>query len=156
MSTILSNLDAKSLRAAEAVSKEWRIAAADLYVWREVYLRKHGNNDKAEALPTPVGGRGLGKGKYYDQNWKKMYRARHELAENWKNGNATAIYLNGHTDSVYCVQYDEYVTVVSESECVALTMCAGTRSLPAHAIGLYGYGTCAHSSVSRSLAFLAP
>lgn len=108
MSSILSYLDASSLQAAELVSKNWRLAAADLYVWRSVFLRKYGRIESTSTLPTPVGGRGLGKkGRACDQDWKKMYKARSELGQNWKNGNATAIYLNGHTDSVYCVQYDE-------------------------------------------------
>lgn len=108
MSSILSHLDASSLQAAELVSKDWRLAAADLYVWKTVFLRKYGRIESASTLPTPVGGRGLGKkGRTCDQDWKKMYKARSELGQNWKNGNATAIYLNGHTDSVYCVQYDE-------------------------------------------------
>jgi WD40 repeat protein len=33
---------------------------------------------------------------------------RRTLEQRWKEGNAAAIYLNGHKDSVYCVQFDEY------------------------------------------------
>lgn len=36
-----------------------------------------------------------------------MLKARKELQSRWKNGKAAAIYLEGHTDSVYCVQFDE-------------------------------------------------
>lgn len=44
-----------------------------------------------------------------DQDWKAMLKARKELNSRWSNGKAFAIYLEGHTDSVYCVQFDEYV-----------------------------------------------
>jgi len=36
-----------------------------------------------------------------------MCRARKALKQRWTNGHAAAIYLEGHTDSVYCVQFDE-------------------------------------------------
>ena len=36
-----------------------------------------------------------------------MLQARRELQRGWENGKAAAIYLEGHTDSVYCVQFDE-------------------------------------------------
>ena len=36
-----------------------------------------------------------------------MWRARKALQQRWIDGHAAAIYLQGHTDSVYCVQFDE-------------------------------------------------
>nr|ANM86684.1 F-box and WD40 domain protein [Cladonia uncialis subsp. uncialis]AUW30870.1 putative F-box and WD40 domain protein [Cladonia uncialis subsp. uncialis] len=36
-----------------------------------------------------------------------MWRARSALEQRWKDGYAAAIYLEGHSDSVYCVQFDE-------------------------------------------------
>ena len=36
-----------------------------------------------------------------------MWRARKALEQRWADGYAAAIYLEGHTDSVYCVQFDE-------------------------------------------------
>lgn len=41
------------------------------------------------------------------QEWKSMWRARKALQQRWIDGHAAAIYLEGHTDSVYCVQFDE-------------------------------------------------
>lgn len=38
-----------------------------------------------------------------------MTLVRQALDRRWKDGKAAAIYLQGHTDSVYCVQFDEYV-----------------------------------------------
>lgn len=36
-----------------------------------------------------------------------MLQARRELRKRWEDGKASAIYLEGHSDSVYCVQFDE-------------------------------------------------
>ena len=36
-----------------------------------------------------------------------MWRARKALEQRWRDGRAAAIYLEGHKDSVYCVQFDE-------------------------------------------------
>lgn len=38
-----------------------------------------------------------------------MAIVRRNLDQRWKDGKAAAIYLKGHTDTVYCVQFDEYV-----------------------------------------------
>lgn len=43
------------------------------------------------------------------QDWKKIFALRRTLEGRWKEGKAAAIYLHGHKDSVYCVQFDEYV-----------------------------------------------
>ena len=51
-------------------------------------------------------GHGLGKASSR-QEWKSMWRARKALQQRWIDGYAAAIYLEGHTDSVYCVQFDE-------------------------------------------------
>ena len=107
VSLIFSFLDAASLTKVALVSKKWQEAANDRHVWRDIFLNKFGLITACTSLPLPVGGRGLGKSRTAEQDWKQMFKSRLQLAKNWKNGNATAIYLNGHTDSVYCVQYDE-------------------------------------------------
>ena len=59
---------------------------------------------------TTIAGSGLapGLGKTVSrQEWKSMWRARKALQQRWIDGHAAAIYLEGHTDSVYCVQFDE-------------------------------------------------
>ncbi|EHL02579.1 putative E3 ubiquitin ligase complex SCF subunit sconB [Glarea lozoyensis 74030] len=42
-----------------------------------------------------------------DHDWKDLYRIKQELERNWLEGAAEPIYLNGHTDSIYCVQFDD-------------------------------------------------
>ncbi|CAN9410362.1 unnamed protein product [Alternaria alternata] len=64
-------------------------------------------------LPSPIQMGGLGTGKMAGgnpapaQDWKQMFRARSTIDSRWKAGTPAAIYLNGHTDSVYCCQFDE-------------------------------------------------
>lgn len=40
-------------------------------------------------------------------DWRELYRQRHTLDRRWKCGYVTTRYLNGHTDSVYCIQFDD-------------------------------------------------
>lgn len=108
---VLSNLDAKSLARAEQVSRSWRIHASSIHVWRHVFLRKYEQEVHVSPTPIQMGGEGIGKMIKNQpapaQNFKKMYEARTEIEKRWKSGKPAAIYLNGHTDSVYCCQFDE-------------------------------------------------
>lgn len=107
---ILSYLDGGSLVSMELVSRRWNRSASLHYVWRDAF-----HND-FQLLASPslkqnaqlqIGGRGLGK-TLPNQDWKGMWRVRKALHQRWQDGHAAAIYLDGHTDSVYCVQFDEY------------------------------------------------
>ncbi|KAF2875632.1 F-box/WD repeat-containing protein-like protein lin-23 [Massariosphaeria phaeospora] len=108
---VLCNLDVQSLKEAESVSKLWRSAASDPHVWRNVFLRKY--EPEVHVSPTPImmGGAGIGKfnnGKPAPgQDWKTMYRVRSQINRAWETATPRAIYMNGHTDSVYCCQFDE-------------------------------------------------
>ncbi|OAK99588.1 WD40 repeat-like protein [Phaeosphaeriaceae sp. SRC1lsM3a] len=108
---VLSNLDAKSLVSAECVSRGWKKLASSPHVWRSVFLREYEPEVHVSPAPIQMGGTGIGgsfKGSPAPgQHWKKMYGARAEINKRWKAGTPAAIYLNGHTDSVYCCQFDE-------------------------------------------------
>jgi F-box and WD-40 domain protein 1/11 len=109
--TVLSNLDAASLVRAERVSRSWNEHASSPHVWRNVFLRKH--EPEVHVSPAPIQMGGLGTGRMAGgnpapaQDWKQMFRARSTIDGRWKTGTPAAIYLNGHTDSVYCCQFDE-------------------------------------------------
>jgi len=108
---ILANLDAASLVNAERVSPGWRELATSSHVWRSVFLRKYEPEVHVSPAPIQMGGSGIG-GKVNNQprrgqHWKQMYAARAQINRNWKAGSPSAIYMNGHTDSVYCCQFDE-------------------------------------------------
>ena len=106
-SAILSYLDAASLANAERVSHRWYETAQKRHAWRRAFE----NEVWSTTQHTPTSHnqlRGVGLGKSIpDQDWKAMLKARRELQSRWKRGQAAAIYLEGHTDSVYCVQFDE-------------------------------------------------
>jgi F-box and WD-40 domain protein 1/11 len=109
---ILANLDAESLIQAERVSKQWLAVASSPHVWKGVFLRKFEPTVHVSPTPIQMGGAGIGKfrqdGKNAPgQNWKDMYRTRMTINRRWKACSPSAIYLNGHTDSVYCCQFDE-------------------------------------------------
>ena len=102
---ILSYLDATSLLSAELVSHGWRQSANWQHVWKEVFRTEFQDTSQA-ATVAPRNNSGLGNAMFY-QDWKNMWRARKALQQRWVDGYAAAVYLEGHTDSVYCVQFDE-------------------------------------------------
>ena len=104
MGHILSYLDASSLMSVELVSHAWHDSASS-HVWRDVFRAEFQAVYHTTAIPT-AGPPGLGRARG-QQDWKNMWRVRKALDQRWMEGHAAAIYLEGHTDSVYCVQFDE-------------------------------------------------
>lgn len=104
---ILAYLDAGHLAAVSRVSRAWKNMTNDQYVWRESFLREK-TVTAATGAPVPTG-KGLGVPHIRPGNdWQAIYRAKHELDKHWKEGNkARPVYLNGHLDSIYCIQFDE-------------------------------------------------
>lgn len=103
---ILDKLEHHSLIRAALVSKAWYQVSCDNQIWRKAFLREKA---KTYAMSGPVQmGSGLGiPSSNPNDNYKDLYRIRQELERNWVEGKAEAIYLNGHSDSIYCVQFDE-------------------------------------------------
>lgn len=92
---------------AELVSRDWYQSASSRHVWKDVF---HAEFQDVIQRDTSIAGSGLGSGlgkAFPSQEWKSMWRARKALQQRWNDGHAAAIYLEGHTDSVYCVQFDE-------------------------------------------------
>lgn len=107
--SILSHLDQTSLARAERVSKFWFRDASQLHAWRNVFRNEtlmQRQQCMAKSCHCSISESGLGTSSP-NQNFKMMLQARRELQRRWKDGKATAVYLEGHTDSVYCVQFDE-------------------------------------------------
>lgn len=103
---VLAHLDAAGLATSSRVSKTWRDIASLQHIWRESYLReKTGTFATSEPIKP---GTGLGVPALQPSiDWKQAYRATEDLAKRWKKGKAASIYLNGHSDSIYCLQFDE-------------------------------------------------
>lgn len=81
----------------------------DNLVWKNILFKDF----QPQALPAPenatiseIRGQGLGSAEA-EQDWKKMWKTRKALHQRWIDSHAAAIYLEGHYDSVYCVQFDE-------------------------------------------------
>lgn len=87
---ILSYLDHRTLANCESVARHWRVAATNPHVWRLVFWNEHG---PWQSKPG--------------KDWKTMFIANKRLQERWQKADMSYKYMNGHTDSVYCVQFDD-------------------------------------------------
>ena len=103
---ILSHLDLSTLHQAMLVSRRWVQVISSPQIWREVFIREM---TKTYAMSKPPAlGTGLGLPNFKPEtDWKELYRIKQRLERNWREGEAKPCYLNGHLDSIYCVQFDE-------------------------------------------------
>jgi F-box and WD-40 domain protein 1/11 len=103
---VLANLDAAALVNASMVCKNWKKIVSNQHIWRESCLRE---TTTTYATSEPVEpGTGLGVPAVSPVNdWREIYRVKQELSQRWKTGKARPVYLNGHKDSIYCLQFDE-------------------------------------------------
>jgi F-box and WD-40 domain protein 1/11 len=104
---ILSYLDDTALTRCAKVSKRWNTLALDSAVWRSSFLGRYARAEDNVLPYIQFGGQGLGRRVNQKQEWLKMSRARRQIERNWRAGQPKAIYFVGHTDSVYCCQFDE-------------------------------------------------
>lgn len=106
---ILAQLDAPTLVTASTVCSDWYRVIKNQHIWRESFLREKTTTYATSGPVKP--GTGLGVPPVQPtNNWKDIYRAKTELDNRWKQGKARPVYLNGHTDSIYCLQFDEYAS----------------------------------------------
>jgi WD40 repeat protein len=105
--TILSKLDEVSLINASHVSRAWRSHATSNHVWRDFFLSKFTPAKLDRSSYLQIGGLGIGKKERVAQEWRRMAIARIELEKSWERADPAAVYFCGHTDSVYCCQFDE-------------------------------------------------
>ena len=108
--SILVHLDASGLAAASRVSRSWHMVVSNQHVWRESFLRENTNTYATSAPLLPGTGHGVPAVRP-DNDWRQIYRVKQDLDRRWKEGKAVPVYLNGHSDSIYCLQFDEYVPV---------------------------------------------
>jgi len=104
---IFSYLDHETLSRATQVSKKWHRLAESPAVWRTAFLQAYKRRPSNPLPYVRMGGLGLGEPGKPDQPWKEMSKTRLALEKAWKKAEPKAIYFNGHTDSVYCCQFDE-------------------------------------------------
>ena len=99
MTHVLSFLDAQTLVQAELISHDWYRIASSRHAWKQVY---HAEFNEVSPRSFSMLDRRLP-----GQDWKTMWKTCKALNQRWLDGYAAAIYLEGHTDSVYCVQFDK-------------------------------------------------
>ena len=104
--SILLHLDATGLAAASRVSRGWHMVVKNQHVWRESFLRENTHTYATSAPLLPGTGHGVPVVRP-DNDWRQIYRVKQELDRRWKEGKAVPVYLNGHSDSIYCLQFDE-------------------------------------------------
>ncbi|GAB7353109.1 hypothetical protein MBLNU459_g3650t1 [Dothideomycetes sp. NU459] len=106
---VFSHLDPQSLKACRGVSKAWAPLSKDSLLWRGQYLQQYQKQNYVSPAPIQIGGIGTGLPNQPIQQWEKMFDARRKIDKNWARGDqgGKGVYLAGHTDSVYCVQFDE-------------------------------------------------
>lgn len=103
---ILAKIDASGLAKLSTVSKSWDKVIRNQHVWRESFIREMGATYATSHPVQPDTGLGIPK-MVPSNNWKRAYEIKRELNQRWKQGKARPVYLSGHTDSVYCLQFDE-------------------------------------------------
>ena len=111
--TVLSFLDVRSLTQASLVCQRWHGLCQSQAVWRRVFLREYG--PKYEAPIPSLRLAGLGPNRP-GQDYPKLFQVRTLIDKRWRNGEAAAVYLNGHKDSVYCCQFDEHKIITGSRD----------------------------------------
>lgn len=104
---VLACLDGATLADARSVSKRWEQVIRSQHIWRESCLRETTQTYATSGPVLPNAGLGVPPVGPND-NWRQVYSIRSELVRRWREGKARPVYLNGHGDSVYCIQFDEH------------------------------------------------
>lgn len=151
---VLALLDGNMLNTASRVSKRWHWVVQNQHVWRESFLREKTMTYATGELVKP--GIGLGVPPVRPSNdWKAIYRVREQLDKRWKDGKPRHVYLNGHTDNIYCLQFDELVHLNPTFKTPADIFPAGPRSSPAPGTGPSASGIWRRTPANWSLALLS-
>lgn len=103
---MLAFLNADALLRLQMVSKRWHSLCQSQPVWRQVFYREYAPSRPSNRVLGAPKVPGLGKNSP-GQDYRKLYAVRRQIDNRWANGEAAAIYLSGHKDSVYCIQFDE-------------------------------------------------
>lgn len=114
MESILSFLDVESLTQVALVSQKWHDLCQSQAVWKRIFYREYGSKIHYP-LPDFPPAAGLGKNTP-GQDFRKLFQVRTLIDKRWRNGEAAAIYLNGHKDSVYCAQFDEHKIITGSRD----------------------------------------
>lgn len=112
---ILAELDAAGLLAASCVSRAWNRVIQSQHVWRDSFLREKTRSFATSGPLLPGVGLGLPP-MLGSSDWREIYRVKHQLDRCWQEGTTRPVYLNGHSDSIYCLQFDEHKIITGSRD----------------------------------------
>eukprot|EP00128_Syssomonas_multiformis_P010575 Colp12_sorted_trinity150504_noHs@35889 len=109
---VLSFCDAKSLGAAAQVSKHWKELADDDSIWHRM-CAQHINRKCTKCgwgLPLTLDPAKdeCQRNKRRERRWKDIYCERLRVERNWRQGLYTERVMEGHTEGVLCLQFDDH------------------------------------------------
>ena len=157
---IFGLLDANTLAKSELVSKRWHTIVSTPAIWQTSFFREQSHAYSLGHFIRPDSGLGLPKSST-NQDWKSLYRARTLVEANWKLGHCKTTYLCGHTDSVYCLQFDEHKIITGSRDrtirfwdlhtyrCLAIIASPAFES-SSHGIDNWATTTSDHSATSTT------
>ncbi|KAG0171305.1 hypothetical protein DFQ30_001204 [Apophysomyces sp. BC1015] len=96
---ILSFCDPKALWVLLTVSRRWHRLSRDDLLWREHYFQN---------WPPARLEKGI--------DYRSLYQRRSLLDQRWRKGRNTARCIVGHSDSIYCVQFDAHKIVTGSRD----------------------------------------
>lgn len=88
---ILSYCDEKTIFESTLVSKRWYLLCKDNHLWFQLYQQHHG-------IVYPSSNNII--------DYKHLYERKTQLLSRWKHGHQQMQTIMGHSDSIYCVQFD--------------------------------------------------
>ena len=112
MLNIFTFLDAHSVLNCELVSRSWHTLASAQHIWKRVFLSEF----KAPHHSNLCGLTRSEVNTYREMSWKRRWRVNLALSKRWVSGTAGAFYLEGHSDNIYCVQFDDEKIVTGSKD----------------------------------------
>ena len=112
LSHIFSHLEPLTVLKCESVSKDWQYATGTQYHWKRLFFSQF----KAPEHRAYTSERASDEEAYPEVHWKSRWKAHMLLSKRWMIGDASAFYMEGHSDNIYCVQFDDEKIVTGSKD----------------------------------------
>ncbi|KAI8338483.1 WD40-repeat-containing domain protein [Chlamydoabsidia padenii] len=86
---ILVQCDPDTLVVASYVSRYWYLLCNDTQLWKAIYEERYGSRAQ------------------HNDDFKRLYQSTTLLEHRWRHGKHDTQCIHGHSDSIYCVQFDK-------------------------------------------------
>ncbi|ORZ18564.1 WD40-repeat-containing domain protein [Absidia repens] len=97
---VLAYCDPDTVVMASYVSRHWYMLCNDTPLWKTIYQERYG-------LPTNLSLTAFSMNTMAVRNYKRMYQSKTLLEHRWRHGKHQTHCIQGHGDSIYCVQFDK-------------------------------------------------